>query len=175
VSAIIPDRDRWYLPAPVEAAAVRRGPGDGDLARIEALDPERMHDSLVFLARYAPGVLDVILTATEPALDDDRPSGDDALEPYCTHCGVAAGIFTSRGDEWLHYIGRPETADVQPYTADHHPVIGWRIATSPIAEVAIKSSRSACRGPAQHLPEFLGGERRATLVQHGMAVRADRP
>ena len=61
LSTIIPDPDRWYIPPPVEAASVRRGPGDGDLARIEALDADRMHDSLVFLAGYAPGVLDVIL------------------------------------------------------------------------------------------------------------------
>ena len=75
MSTILPDPDRWYIPPPVEAAAVRRGPGDGDLARIEALDADRMHDSLVFLAGYAPGVLDVILTATEPCLDDERPRG----------------------------------------------------------------------------------------------------
>jgi hypothetical protein len=141
LSAIIPDSNRWYIPAPVEAAAVRRGPGDGDLARIEALDADRMHDSLVFLAGYAPGVLDVILTATEPCLDDERPADADALEPFCTRCGAAAGIFISRGNEWLHYTGRPETADVQPYSTDHKPVVGWRIATSPIAEVAPNPSR----------------------------------
>jgi hypothetical protein len=137
LSAIIHDPERWYIPPPVEAAAVRRGPGDGDLARIEALDADRMHDSLVFLAGYAPGVLDVILTATEPCLDADRPADDDAMEPYCTKCGAAAGIFVSRGKEWLHYTGRPETADVQPYTPDHEPAIGWRIATSPVAAVAL--------------------------------------
>jgi hypothetical protein len=136
LSAIIPDRGRWHIPPPVEAAAVRRGPGDGDLARIAALGADRMHDSLVFLAGYAPGVLDVILTATEPCLDDERPAGDDALEPYCSECGAAAGIFISRGNEWRHYAGRPETADVRPYTADHEPVIGWRIAISPVAAVA---------------------------------------
>jgi hypothetical protein len=136
LSTIVPDPDRWYIPPPVEAAAIRPGPGDGDLARIEALDADRMHDSLVFLAGYAPGVLDVILTATEPCLDDERPADQDALEPYCTKCGAAAGIFISRGNEWLHYAGRPETADVQPYATDHKPVVGWRIATSPIAEVA---------------------------------------
>ena len=137
LSTIVPDPDRWYIPPPVEAAAIRPGPGDGDLARIEALDADRMHDSLVFLAGYAPGVLDVILTATEPCLDDERPSDQDALEPYCTECGAAAGIFVSRGNEWLHYAGRPETADVQPYTANHEPAIGWRIATSPVAVVAL--------------------------------------
>jgi hypothetical protein len=137
LSTIIPACDRWCIPPPVEAAAVRRGPGDGDLARIEALDADRMHDSLVFLAGYAPGVLDVILTATEPCLDDERSADAEALEPYCTRCGAAAGIFFSRGNEWLHYTGRPETADVQPYTPDHEPAIGWRIATSPVAVVAL--------------------------------------
>ncbi len=138
MSAITPDRDRWRIPTPAEAAAVRRGPGDGDLARIAALGADRMHDSLVFLAGYAPGVLDVILTATEPRSDDERPADSDALEPYCSECGAAAGIFIGRGNEWLHYAGRPETADVRPYAADHEPVIGWRIATSPIAAVVLK-------------------------------------
>jgi hypothetical protein len=137
LSTTVPAHDRWYIPPPVEAAAVRRGPGDGDVARVQALDADRMRESLVFLAGYAPGVLDVILTVTEPCLDDERPADADALEPYCTSCGAAAGIFTSRGNDWLHYAGRPETADVQPYAADHPPIVGWRIATSPIAEVAL--------------------------------------
>jgi hypothetical protein len=137
LSTIIPDRDRWYIPPPVEAAAVRRGPGDGDLARIEALDADRMHDSLIFLAGYAPGVLDVILTATEPCLDDERLADGDSLEPYCTKCSAAVGIFTSRGNEWLHYTGRPETADVLPYTADHEPVVDWRAPVGPAALVAL--------------------------------------
>ena len=79
MSTIVPDPDRWYIPPPVEAAAVCPGPSDGDLARIESLDVDRMHDSLVFLAGYAPGVLDVILTATEPCLDDERPSDQDVF------------------------------------------------------------------------------------------------
>jgi hypothetical protein len=136
LSAIIPDRDRWYIPPAVEAAAVRQGPGNGDLARIEALDADQMHDSLVFLAGYAPGVLDVILTATELCLDDKRVADHDALEPYCTECGAAAGIFIGRGNEWLHYAGRPETANVQPYAADHEPVIGWRIAAHQMTVIA---------------------------------------
>ena len=137
MSTILPGRNRWYIPPPVEAAAIRRGPGGGDLARIEALDEDRMRDSLVFLAGYAPGVLDVILTATEPCLDADRPADDDTMEPYCTKCGAATGIFVGRGNEWQHYTGRPETADVQPYITDHEPAIGWRISSSPIAAVAL--------------------------------------
>jgi hypothetical protein len=133
----MPDRARRRLPTALEAAAVRPGPGGGDIARIDALDADRMHDSLVFLAAYAPGVLDVILTATEPSRCDERPAADDTMEPYCTRCGAAAGIFIARGNEWLHYTGRPETADVRPYTTDHAPAIGWRIAISPLIEVAL--------------------------------------
>ena len=136
MSTIIPDR--WHIPPPVEAVAVRRQPGDGvDLARIEALEHERMVDSLTFLAGYAPSVLAAILTATEPCLDDERLSDDDALEPYCTACGAAAGIFIGLGNEWSHYTGNPESADVIPYPADHAPVIGWRPATGPVAVVAL--------------------------------------
>jgi hypothetical protein len=140
VSTVIPNRERWYLPPPVEAAAICRGPGGGDLARIEALDADQMHDSLIFLAGYAPGVLDVILTATEPRPDRERLNGDDSLEPYCTACGAAVGIFISRGNEWLHYAGRPETADVLPYPADHEPIVGWRAPAGPAA-LAVVSPR----------------------------------
>ena len=63
--------DRWYIPAPAAAAAVRSQPGDPDrLARIAGLDAERMRESLAFLSGYAPGILDAILTATEACLDD---------------------------------------------------------------------------------------------------------
>ena len=35
--------DRWYIPTPVEAAAIRGQPGDPDrLARIADLDAERI-------------------------------------------------------------------------------------------------------------------------------------
>ena len=79
MTTIIPDH--WYIPPAVDAAAVRAAGGDADrLTRIAALDGERMADSLAFLSGYAPGVLDAILTATEPCLDDLFPAGEDALE-----------------------------------------------------------------------------------------------
>jgi hypothetical protein len=135
LATIIPDR--WFIPSAIDAATVRRQLGDADrLARIAALDTERMQESLFFLSGYAPGVLDAILTATEPCLDDERLPDDDALEPYCMACGAAAGIFIGQGSEWSHYTGDPASADVLPYPADHAPVIGWRPATGPIAVVA---------------------------------------
>jgi hypothetical protein len=82
--------DRWSIPPPVEAAAVRSRPGDPDrLARIVGLGAERMIESLAFLSGYAPGILDVILTATEQCLDDGphreavqrRPSPGHRLAP----------------------------------------------------------------------------------------------
>jgi hypothetical protein len=125
MSTIIPDH--WYIPPPVAAARVR-GPAGGDdrLARIAAMDEERMADSLAFLAGYAPGVLDAILVASERCVDDLLPPDADALEPYCVQCGVKAGIFVARGEDWRHYTGDPENRSARPVDADHAPVIGWR-------------------------------------------------
>jgi hypothetical protein len=119
--------DRWHIPPAAEAAAVRAQPGDdGRLARIAGLDAERMSECLAFLSGYAPGILDAILTATEPCLDDLFPPDADALEPYCTECGARAGVFTAIGTDWRHYAGDPEDRAVQPFDAGHPPVIGWR-------------------------------------------------
>ena len=90
------------------------------------LDPDRLAESLVFLAGFAPTVLDTILDATEPCLDDEHPLDEDALEPFCVSCGARAGIFLSRGSEWLHYTGDPVDRNVESYDADHAPVIAWR-------------------------------------------------
>jgi hypothetical protein len=126
MNTIIPDR--WYIPPPVEAASVRvRSPDGGDrLALIAGLDAERMAEGLIFLSGYAPGVLDAILTATEPCLDDQFPPDSDAEEPYCTRCGAKAGVFIARGSDWLHYEGDPMEGNVEPFESDHAPAIGWR-------------------------------------------------
>ena len=119
--------DRWYIPTPAAAAAVRSRPGDPDrLARIAGLDAERMRESLAFLSGYAPGILDAILTATEACLDDLLLPDADALEPYCTECGARAGVFTAVGGDWRHYAGDAEDRTAQPFDAGHPPVIGWR-------------------------------------------------
>ena len=124
--------DRWHIPSPIAAAEVRARAGDaGRLARIAGLDAERMRESLAFLSGYAPGILDAILTATEPCLDDLLPPDADALEPYCTECGAKAGVFTALGSGWRHYAGDTEDRTVKPFEAGHPPVIGWRPATGP--------------------------------------------
>ena len=87
----------WSIPPAVEAVAAHAAGGDADrLARIAALDQERMGDSLAFLSGYAPGVLDAIFTAIESCLDDLLPVGEDALEPYCSQCDAKAGVFIGR-------------------------------------------------------------------------------
>ena len=130
--------DRWHIPRPVDAACVPAGTGQPDrLARIAALDGARMADGLAFLAGYAPGVFDAVLTATEPCLDDLFPAGDDALEPYCTQCGAKAGVFIARGSDWRHYAGDAEDRTAAPFEADHAPVIGWRPAGGRPGFVAI--------------------------------------
>src|SRR5579871_39351 len=99
MTATLPDR--WHIPPPGAAAVLRDHPGDaGRLARIAGLSAERMAETLAFLSGYAPGVLDAVLTATEPCLDDLLPPDADALEPYCTRCGAKAGVFTARGPGW---------------------------------------------------------------------------
>jgi hypothetical protein len=103
----------------------------GRLARLAPLDPDRLAETLVFLSGFAPAVFDAILNATEPCPDDELPSGEDALEPFCASCGSRAGIFVSRGSEWLHYTGDPATRDVTPYETDHAPAIAWRPAPGP--------------------------------------------
>jgi hypothetical protein len=130
--------DRWYIPPPVQAATVRAQPGEPDrLARVAGLDAERMTDCLAFLSGYAPGILDAILTATEPCLDDLFPPDADALEPYCSHCGAKAGVFTALGGDWRHYAGDAEDRTAKPFDAGHAPVIGWRPAKGRAAIVAI--------------------------------------
>jgi hypothetical protein len=121
---------RWYIPPATEAAAIQARPGDADRpGRIAGLDAERMSDCLAFLSGYAPGILDAILTATEPCLDDLLPPDADALEPYCTECGATAGVFTALGSDWRHYAGDAGDRTVKPFDAGHPPVIGWRPAT----------------------------------------------
>jgi hypothetical protein len=128
MGTILPDRP--YIPPPVVAARHRSTASDRDqLARIMALDEERMADSLAFLAGYAPGVLDAILTATEPCPDDLPLSDSDALEPYCTDCGAKAGVFIGLGADWRHYAGDPGQRTAAPFEAGHAPIIGWRPAT----------------------------------------------
>jgi hypothetical protein len=118
---------RWYIPPPVTAAALRGQPGDPDrAARVAGLDADRMTDALAFLSGYAPGILDAILTATEPCLDDLFPPDADALEPYCTACGARAGVFTALGGDWRHYAGHAADRTARPFDAGHAPVIGWR-------------------------------------------------
>lgn len=125
MTTIIPDR--WYIPPAADAAAVRAQGVDADRqARIAALDEERMADALYFLAGYAPGVLDAVLTATEPCLDDLLPPDEDALEPYCAECGAKAAVFLSRGSDWRHYRGSAEDGTAKPFDADHAPLIAWR-------------------------------------------------
>ncbi|HEY0934021.1 MAG TPA: hypothetical protein VGD91_09785 [Trebonia sp.] len=128
MNVILPDH--WYIPPPAAAAAARDQPGDdGRLARIAELSAERMAESLAFLSGYAPGVLDAVLTATEPCLDDLLPPDADALEPYCARCGAKAGVFTAHGLDWRHYAGDAEDRTARPFDADHAPVIGWRPAS----------------------------------------------
>jgi hypothetical protein len=45
---------------------------------------------------------ELTLTVIDSCLAAD---GEYALEPFCTACGGPAGIFTSRGGDWLYDTG----------------------------------------------------------------------
>ena len=122
MNEIIPGR--WHIPLPADAICEQFAAGDdGRLDRLAALEEGRLAESMAFLCGYAPGIFDAILTATEPCTDDDYPSGEDALEPFCTTCGAHAGVFTALGMEWRHYRSSGKPAVFDP---GHAPVIGWR-------------------------------------------------
>jgi hypothetical protein len=68
--------------------------------------------------------------------DDDRdaqpiegvvwPNRDDALEPFCRACQADVGRFETRGGAWTHFTGDPLTDNIEPYDADHRPLVGLR-------------------------------------------------
>jgi hypothetical protein len=72
------------------------------MARLGALDAERLYLSLAFLAGYRPRAFDAALDATEPCAGDE-PDPAREPEPFCTVCGANVGIFWMLGGEWRHY------------------------------------------------------------------------
>lgn len=130
--------DRWQIPLPVDAVRVRTSAGNGRrLDRLAAMEDDRLAEALAFLIGYAPGILDAIVTATEPWADDE-PDPAREPEPFCTTCGGNAGIFWLLGEEWQHF--RPGTrAEEKPeiYNPGHVPVIGWRNTGNEVPGMAV--------------------------------------
>lgn len=93
--------------------------------RLEGADPVRMQEALAFLIGYDGGTFDAIMDAVDPAPDD----GDRDLEPVCSVCDQALGIFMTRGPEWQHYRGTGpfRLNHIEILTADHDPVLVWRL------------------------------------------------
>lgn len=53
----------------------------------------------------------------------------DDLEPYCSACGAAIGIFQGHGDAWKHYRGSGTAASpVELLDTDHELVVARRTA-----------------------------------------------
>jgi hypothetical protein len=122
------------LPAgPVLAGPVPGTPLLDRVSRLTALSYQDTVAGLLWLAMNFPAVCDVMLDKTEfDAIDDEEDCPCEEPEPYCTACGVSAGVFAAYGGSWRHFRwdyapgSKPEVFD-----AAHEPVIGWRPARHP--------------------------------------------
>lgn len=107
------------------------------LARLKALDPDRMAEALTWLSGYSPLVFDATLDATEPCTDDDTPDLARDPEPICAICGSDLGIFLRFGLDWRHYRGDGTTSGpIELFDPAHAPVLAWRSAQAPTDSTA---------------------------------------
>jgi hypothetical protein len=133
MQSIIPEHPHGAPALRASGPEERRTQASELLARMVALDPERLLLALAFLVGYHPRVLDAALSAIEPGPGQEDPG----QEPYCVRCGAPVGIFLAHGKEYRHYRGVvTATSKPKPYRADHAPVIGWRLASDMSAAVA---------------------------------------
>jgi hypothetical protein len=126
MQSISPEHPRGASALWASGPEERRAQAGELLARMAALDPERLLLALAFLIGYHPRVLDAALSAIEPRVTLEGPG----QEPYCVRCGAPVGIFLAHGKEYRHYRGVvTATRKPKPYKADHAPVVGWRPAS----------------------------------------------
>ena len=108
---------------PDEAARQRRD----RLARATA---EQAESALAYLSVIDPLVFEIAMDAADlvtGAAPRDEAAGDEAV-PVCRRCGGQAGIFLSRGLDWLHFDGDWTTAGAQEIYDPGHPVEAtWRL------------------------------------------------
>jgi hypothetical protein len=127
---IIPQHDQGALSLRAADLEKMRAESADRMARLKALDPERLPMALTFLSGYHPRVFHAILDAVEPGSTDETPD----QEPFCVKCDNPVGVFPAHGKEYMHYRGVvTATSKPRPYKADHKPVIGWRLATDLLA------------------------------------------
>jgi hypothetical protein len=93
--------------------------------RLEGADPARMTGALTFLIGFDGDMFDTIMDAVDPEPDHS----DLDLEPVCSVCDQALGIFMTRGPEWQHYRGTGpfQLNHIEILAADHDPVLVWRL------------------------------------------------
>ena len=83
--------------------------------------PKQLTDALLFLAGYAPDVLDSVTEAVEPCVGD----GSEDPAPFCAICGGDIGVFLKLGLDWRHYRGT-DLSDIELVEPGHKPVLAWR-------------------------------------------------
>jgi hypothetical protein len=128
---IIPQHDQDALSLWAADPEKLRAESADRMARLEALDPERLPMALMFLSGYHPRVLDAILDAVEPCGTPGCAGETPGQELFCLKCDAPVGVFPAHGKDYMHYRGVvTATSKPKPYKADHKPVIGWRPATN---------------------------------------------
>lgn len=57
----------------------------------------------------------------------DRPAPRDFVEEvresFCLACQAPVAAFTSLGGDLAHYVGDPLSDNIEPYAADHAPLL----------------------------------------------------
>lgn len=100
-------------------------------SRLAALDPDRMTEALKCLLVIDPEEFDLILAAAERTLGPAEPEPDEPEESLahllqetcCLACQAPVARFESWGGAYAHYDGDPLDSFIQPYEADHAPVL----------------------------------------------------
>jgi hypothetical protein len=83
MNSSIPQHDQGALSFwPADPEELRAESADR-MARLEALDPERLSMALTFLSGYHPRVLDAILDAVEPCGTPGCAGETPGQEPFC--------------------------------------------------------------------------------------------
>jgi hypothetical protein len=101
------------------------GPGQGGCGHCGGMGCEKA--GCVTCAAYTDKPGNGVCGVCGAGCDDDGQGDDDDLQPYCTQCDVAIGIFHGYGPGWHHWRDRGD-GGAELVAAGHAPAVAWRAA-----------------------------------------------